>query len=187
MPLFPAPSGAAGTPLVGTSGGESRPGNSAPALAPVVRGMEKSGFWSGVGVVSGRVPVPPEPNARNATGVNPRDSMLHRRRHFCIHHRAHQGMACGVAKPNRGYKWGCKPPSIFQEPSIYAGYRPTFNRPQLHHIQGLGNSPGPFFLSEIPAPCGVQATCAAGGHQPKRLKSATFSARAVSILRLACG
>ena len=30
-------------------------------------------------------------------------------------------------------------------------------------------------------------TCAAGGHQPKRPKSATFSARAVSVLRLSCG
>ena len=43
------------------------------------------------------------------------------------------------------------------------------------------------FLPEIPAPRGVPATCAAGDHNPKRPKSATFSARAVSILGLACG
>ncbi len=46
---------------------------------------------------------------------------------------------------------------------------------------------GPFFLPEIPAPRGVPATCAAGSHLKKRLESATFSARAVSILCLACG
>jgi len=46
---------------------------------------------------------------------------------------------------------------------------------------------GPFFLPEIPAWRGVPATCAAGGYLPKRPKSATFSARAVSILRLGCG
>ena len=46
---------------------------------------------------------------------------------------------------------------------------------------------GPFFLPEIPAPRGVPAIGAAGGCQPKRWKSAIFSARAVSVLRLACG
>src|SRR6218665_2863111 len=34
---------------------------------------------------------------------------------------------------------------------------------------------------------GEVCRCAAGGHQPKRPKSATFSARAVSVLRLVCG
>ncbi len=46
---------------------------------------------------------------------------------------------------------------------------------------------GPFFLPEISAPRGVPAIGAVGGCQPKRWKSATFSARAVSVLCLACG
>ena len=46
---------------------------------------------------------------------------------------------------------------------------------------------GPFFLPEIPALRGVPATCAVGGHQPKCPESATFAARAVSVLCLVCG
>ena len=37
---------------------------------------------------------------------------------------------------------------------------------------------GPFFSPAIPAPRGVLPACAAGGDQPKCLKSATFSGRA---------
>lgn len=43
------------------------------------------------------------------------------------------------------------------------------------------------FLARNPRARGVRATCAAGGQQPKRPKSGTFSARGVSILCMACG
>jgi len=46
---------------------------------------------------------------------------------------------------------------------------------------------GPFFLPEIPVWRGVPARHAAGASAPERPESATFSARAVSFLRLACG
>jgi len=41
---------------------------------------------------------------------------------------------------------------------------------------------GPFLLLKTPAPRGVPATGAAGGHLPKRSALATFSASAVSFL-----
>ena len=61
-----------------------------------------------------------------------------------------------------------------------AGFHPTTIYKGSDDLRAL-------FSPAIPAPRGVPATCAAGGLLPKRLKSATFSARAVSVLRLACG
>ena len=60
-----------------------------------------------------------------------------------------------------------------------SGGQSAFGQPSAPYTRARKIS-GPFFLPEIPSPRGVPATCAAGGLLPKRLKSATFSARAVS-------
>ena len=51
----------------------------------------------------------------------------------------------------------------------------------------MTNAAGINMMDEIPAPRGVPAASAAGGLMPERPESATFPARAVSILCLACG